>query len=223
MIKFEDRLIRQFDLIPADALNKRVLVVGAGAVGSFTVLTLAKMGISNITVVDFDTIDVANMNCQFYRTEDINKPKVVALHSLVKAFTDVAIKFLPIKIDEKTQLGEFDIVISAVDSMSVRKLLWEKYKGKGVFFLDARMGGESILMYSIKSSDAKDITDYETTLYSDDDAVAERCTAKATMYTVNLIAGLMGKAVKDFITNNSYTRIVMWNVKENAYLGFNKE
>lgn len=219
-----DRLLRQLDLLSGQQLNKRILIVGAGAVGSFTALTLAKMGFHTITVMDFDTIDVANMNCQFYRTMDIGKAKTTALFSLVKSFTDIELNILPIKLEETTPLECYDIVISAVDSMSVRKLLWEKAKVQHLHFIDARMGGESILLYTMNTAERTDVKDYEKTLYTDENAVFERCTAKATMYTVNLIAGLIGKAVKDIATGcKAYTRIVMWNVKDNGYIGFNKE
>jgi tRNA A37 threonylcarbamoyladenosine dehydratase len=71
-------LTRQSDLIPEAILSTPITVVGAGAIGSFTVLTLAKMGFNNITVFDDDEIDFVNINNQFYRISDIGKKKVDA-------------------------------------------------------------------------------------------------------------------------------------------------
>jgi len=218
-VSFKDRLIRQLDLLPIEKLGQKVTIIGAGAIGSFAALSIAKMGFCNIEVWDYDTVDIANMNCQFYRTKDIGSTKVDALKELVHDFTDVTIttKCEPWDISKKID----GIVIMAVDSMKVRAELWSYCKDKMSipYVLDARMGAESILFYTMRTAD--DTSWYDKTLYSDEDAERERCTAKSTMYTVNLIAGLIGKAMKDIINEHPRTKVVMWNVKDNDYVGFN--
>ena len=49
-----NRFWRQLDLCPPDKLKFAITVIGAGAIGSATVVTLAKMGCSNIIVYDGD-------------------------------------------------------------------------------------------------------------------------------------------------------------------------
>ena len=44
--------------------TKKVLIVGLGGVGGFAVEALARSGIGNITLVDYDTIDITNLNRQ---------------------------------------------------------------------------------------------------------------------------------------------------------------
>ena len=51
-----NRFWRQLDLCPPDKLKFPITVIGAGAIGSAAVVTLAKMGCSNITVYDEDTL-----------------------------------------------------------------------------------------------------------------------------------------------------------------------
>ena len=92
------------------------------------------------------------------------------------------------------------IIISAVDSMSARKAIWEAHKDYpfGVrAIIDPRMGAEHALLYVMNPGDEADIEAYERSLYADDEAVQEPCTAKATIYTANMLAGLVCKAVKD--------------------------
>lgn len=214
-------LARQFDLIPASVLNEPITIIGAGAIGSFTTLALAKMGFENLKVYDFDTIEIENMNSQFYRRQDIGKPKVLALKDLVKDFTDVEIKAK----NEPYVSGYFPgIVIMAVDSMKVRKLIWDNHKEISFhtkLIIDGRMGGESALIYAMNPLDQKDISSYEKTLYTDENAVEERCTAKATMYTVQSITGQICKIVKDYLTNSTpYARITTWNIAKNAYQSY---
>ncbi len=213
-------LTRQLDILPTECLDKSITVIGAGAIGSFAVLSLAKMGFEDITVYDFDTIEIENMSCQFYRFGDIGKPKVEALRDLVEDFTKVKINAIN-GTYEGAPLG--GIVISAVDSMEVRKLIWEgaKKSPSVSHVIDPRMGAEVALLYTAIPHDEGDVTFYEKTLYSDDDSVHERCTAKATMYTVNMLSGLVAKTVKDLATKaENYPRSVTWMIKDNFFQCF---
>jgi molybdopterin/thiamine biosynthesis adenylyltransferase len=125
-----EQLTRQLDIIPVDVLGEPITIIGAGAIGSFTALSLVKMGFGNIRVFDFDTVDVVNLNSQFYRFKDIGKLKVRALADLIHEFTDVRIE----AIGKPYTGGVFaGIVISAVDSMQIRKLIWDEHvKSPGV-------------------------------------------------------------------------------------------
>ena len=67
---------QRFELLVGDKIEKiknlNVLVVGVGGVGGYAVETLARSGVSNITIVDYDTIDITNINRQ-----------IIALHSTI--------------------------------------------------------------------------------------------------------------------------------------------
>lgn len=218
-----ENLTRQLDIIPVEVLGEKITVIGAGAIGSFTVLSLAKMGFSDITVIDFDSIEEHNLNSQFYRFSDVRSKKVEALRSLVKDFTgtDIVAK------DERYERGIFPgIVVSAVDSMEVRKKIWTNHKKQSPFtkaIIDPRMGAETALLYVMCPMDEKDISSYEKTLYSDESAVQERCTAKAVMYTACMLSGLVAKAVKDVVvTPSRYLRLAQWSIKDDQFLGWRK-
>jgi len=214
-------LTRQLDIIPIETLGREITVIGAGAIGSFTVLALVKMGFANITVYDFDDVSIENMNCQWYRMKDIGKKKVQALQELIKDFTDVTINIKPVRFEAGELRG---IVISAVDSMEARKVIWNAAKKSfGVsWFIDPRMASEYALAFVMKPDDEADQKSYETTLYSDANAVQERCTAKATMYTATMIAGYVAKAVKDIVTGNKYARVSHWDIGLNNLQNWGK-
>lgn len=219
-----EHLTRQLDIIPVEALTKQITVIGAGAVGGWTVLSLAKMGFENLTVYDMDTVSIENMNCQFYPYSAIGKSKTESLKDLVKSFANVDINAINGRYEGKQS---FDgIVISAVDSMAVRRLIWDaqkKAKSKTEFVIDPRMGAETSLLYVMSPKDEKDVTAYEKTLYTDDNAVQERCTAKATVYTANLLAGQVCKAVKDIAVGAPYTRLSQWDINKNVVQMWNKK
>lgn len=210
-------LTRQLDLIPLETLSEKITIIGAGAIGSWVTLALAKMGFTDLTVWDFDEVSMENMNCQFFRMKDVGLLKTNALTRMIEDFTGH-----PVNVEHrKYESGAFPgIVISAVDSMEVRKLIWENHKRKAPFtryIIDPRMGAESALLYVMDPNNPKDIESYEKTLYSNEEAEQERCTAKATMYTANMLAGLVAKAVKDIVTGGNLPRIVNWSIKDNGF------
>jgi len=210
-------LLRQSDILPEKCLDMPITVIGAGAIGSFTVLALSKMGFKNITVFDFDKVDDVNMSCQFYRYSDIGKPKVEALKDLIKDFTGNTISIC----NEPYEVGKFKgLVISAVDSMAVRKNIWKNQVGNYdcVSVIDPRMASEYAMLYTMDPNLEKDVKSYEKTLFSDEEGVQERCTARSTMYTVNMIAGHTAKAVKDIATKaDKVPRIVNWDIGLNFH------
>lgn len=217
-------LSRQLDLIPVVKLHKPIKVIGAGAIGSFAVLQLAKMGITDIEVWDHDTVSIENMNCQFYRFSDIGKPKVEALRDLVKDFTGVEIKINNNKWTEETVLK--GIVIAAVDCMEVRHKLFDSIQERSFLVekvIDSRMGAEDCLMYVMNPFEPRDNDSYRKTLYSNRESAPVRCTAKSTIYTANLLSGMVVKAVKNLICDEKYPRISMWSIANNNLLQYGSQ
>lgn len=212
-----EALIRQSGIIPEAVLSQKINIIGCGAVGGWTALALAKMGFLNLTVFDFDTVDIENMSSQFFRHKDIGKSKAVALRDLVEDFTGYRIHAVP----EKWERGPLSgIVIAAVDSMEVRKRIWDEHKDKGFqtdLLIDPRMGAESALMYAMRPMNQDDVTSYEKTLYTDANAVNEPCTAKATVYCATMLSGLVARTVKGFCVDKVYPRSVQWDIKNNAF------
>lgn len=217
-----DHLTRQLDIIPLERLGQRITLIGCGAIGSLTALALAKMGFENIVAYDFDKVSVENMNCQFFRFSDIGKMKAEALRDLIRDFTRAEIESHSEPYEAQPLHG---IVISAVDSMAVRQNIWTQVQKNLTvsWLIDPRMASEYALTYVMNPRDERDRATYEKVLYSDAEAVEERCTAKATMYTATLIAGYVAKAVKDVVTKNSYARVTHWDIAMNHLQNWKKE
>lgn len=220
-----EHLTRQMDIIPTDVLGTPITVIGAGAIGSWTVMALAKMGFCDITVYDFDKVEPVNLNAQVYGFHDVGRLKVHALHGAVKLATniDIEVKAEPYEMQENRSAR--GIVIAAVDSMRARALIWNSLKAKAInclAYIDPRMGAEEAMLYCMRPMHGADQKTYEKTLYSDRDAVQERCTAKATAYTALMLSGLVSKTVKDLLTgDNSYIRTCQWSIKGDQFLAWN--
>ena len=80
-------------------------------------------------------------------------------------------------------------VFACVDSIDVRRLIWDAVRDKVAFFRDARMSAEVLRVLTV--CDSRSRTHYPTTLFRTEEAFAGPCTAKTTIYCSNIAAGLM--------------------------------
>ncbi|MCU0917352.1 MAG: HesA/MoeB/ThiF family protein, partial [Planctomycetes bacterium] len=102
-------------------LASKVLIVGAGGLGSPAALYLAAAGVGTLGLLDGDEVDLTNLQRQIlHHTKDIGKRKVASAKSRVKALNpDVAVRTYDIwaRADNIRQIvQEYDFVIDAVDN-----------------------------------------------------------------------------------------------------------
>lgn len=237
-------LIRSMGILSMDKLEEKITIVGVGSIGSFTALCLAKMGFNHVSLFDHDFIKIENAGVQLFGSRKaIENGQTLKTDETARLLENQDIGFgtihyntaPPQRIYSYGQKFEAGVqgkedrrhgvrynyggtVISAVDSMASRAEIWQNVKGKKSinWFIDARMGAEFAMLYVIDPNSEKDIATYEKTLYSDDESVKEPCTAKTTIYTALMIAGLIGKAVKDVLMGTPYPRIVHWNIANHS-------
>jgi hypothetical protein len=204
-------LLRQTDILSTSKLEKAsVSLIGAGAIGSFTALSLTKMGLQKLDVWDEDGVTDHNLPNQFFRITDIRQFKVFALQNTIREFNGVTISpRVSFYKSERLQ----PIVIVATDSMSSRRLVWNQFKKQKQckWFIDARMGAELCKVYLITKKDTKF---YEETLHSDEKAVQLKCTAKAIIYNVLMASCLVCRAVKAVINGEIIPKEQIFNMQE---------
>lgn len=112
-------------------VHTNVLIVGAGGLGGYVASSLARIGVSSITVVDFDCFEESNLNRQLFSTlKTLNKPKVdIVKEGLLDINPNLNIKAIHTKLDQYFDLSHFegvDVVFDAVDNIE-SKVLLEKY------------------------------------------------------------------------------------------------
>lgn len=211
-----DHLTRQLDIIPLDKLSMPVNIIGCGAIGSFVALELAKMGVTRLKVWDDDVVSIENMNNQFYRFKDIDKPKALALYDLVKEFTGVDLFAYERLFTPEDAAGLQGLVISAVDTMSARRMIFDAVLDQPnavKMIIDPRMSAEFYQQYTV---DMNNSAWYEKVLFADSEAVPTPCTAKSTIYTATLAAGMVVKTVKNIIMEQEYPKNVAWNIQASS-------
>ena len=71
-------------------LNSKVLCVGAGGLGSAALVYLASCGIGFLGIIDFDKVDLSNLNRQFmYNIFDLGKNKVYCAENFLRKINGV--------------------------------------------------------------------------------------------------------------------------------------
>lgn len=106
----------------------RILVVGAGGLGSPALLYLAAAGIGSLGVAEFDRVDVSNLQRQIlYITADAGRPKLdAAIERLRELNPDCALEAHagPLSIDNaQAVIANYDIVIDGSDNFATRYLV----------------------------------------------------------------------------------------------------
>lgn len=174
--------LRQLNLFNPEEFETPVHIIGAGATGSWLTLILAKLGIKDITVYDFDTIEEHNLPNQFYGPKTVGKSKVDALKKAVYQQTGTAIKVKEEKVDGNISLS--GIVFVLTDTMSSRSEIYKKaikMKSGIQMMVETRMGLEHGRVYCIDPMSLSQTEKYEATLYSDDEAEVSACGASQSV------------------------------------------
>ena len=127
----QSRESRQEEVIPTNTLDKKVAIIGVGAIGSWVGLELAMMGVKTIYLYDFDEFEIHNGNRQIFLSKDMGKNKAIAFAQLIQQINpDITIFAESQKITLSEQLPkDLDYVFSCVDNFESRILL-SKYQKK---------------------------------------------------------------------------------------------
>ncbi len=184
-----DRFARQHDLVPTEKLQSlTATVIGVGAIGRQVALQLAALGVQRLQLIDFDTVEATNITTQGYYTGDLGTPKVSATAKVIHHIDPtITVATIPDRFRPRQETGE--AIFCCVDSIATRSAIWRALHKSCSFWSDGRMLGEVIRILTVAGELGRD--HYSTTLFEPSEAQAGQCTARSTIYTANIAAGLM--------------------------------
>lgn len=119
----------EIDIHGQDAIKRaRVLIVGAGGLGSPVALYLAAAGVGHITLIDPDKVSLSNLQRQIiHTTPDLDRPKVVSAREKMKAinpFIEVDTIAEYLTPDNAPELiSNHDLVVDCCDNQATRLLI----------------------------------------------------------------------------------------------------
>jgi molybdopterin/thiamine biosynthesis adenylyltransferase len=109
-------------------VSSRVLIAGMGGLGSPAALYLAAAGIGTLGLVDFDVVELSNLQRQvIHSTEDLGKPKVESAAETITAINpDATVHQYQQRISSETIpdiMADYDLVLDGTDNFPTRFLL----------------------------------------------------------------------------------------------------
>ena len=184
-----DRFTRQKDLVPANKLRTLTsTVIGVGVIARQVALQLAALGVQRLQLIDFDNVEETNVTTQGYYTSDLGTPKVSATAKVIHHLNPtITVTTVPDRFRPRQETGE--AIFCCVDSIATRAAIWRAVHKSCSFWCNGRMLGEVLRILS--AADPRSRDHYPTTLFESSEAQAGRCTARSTIYTANIAAGLM--------------------------------
>ena len=141
-------------LIGKDNLDKikksKVLVIGLGGVGGYAVSSLIRSGIENIIIVDFDKIDITNLNRQLIaNNNNIGKLKTDEMEKYILSInnncniTKLNIKLNLSNIDKLFEY-KFDYLIDCCDTIEVKEELIKRCLDKNITMISSMGTGNKL-------------------------------------------------------------------------------
>lgn len=210
---------RQSDLITPNQLLFPITIIGAGGIGSWASLALAKMGAISLTIIDFDKIEIHNTASQVYGADDVGRSKVDALQEIINRFTHrqvTPITFFGTAAEYSASGLPFGrVVISAVDSLEERKKIWELVRplmGAIDLYMDCRMGGEQLRILCVSPYNADSVLKYQKKMDAPVTADPTPCTSRAVSYNTFMIGGMIASLVKRYARRETIGFDYMWDV-----------
>ena len=203
----DNRFSRQADLVPRDKLKNIITtVIGVGAIGRQVSIQLAAIGVRQIQLIDFDTVEPTNITTQGYFHADLGREKVEATADLLLQIEPrIEINTIADRFRPSPKTG--DVVFVCVDSIAARAAIWRSQRERCSFWCDGRMLGEVIRILTATGDSSRQY--YATTLFSQAEAQTGTCTSRSTIYASNVAAGVMlhqfTRWLRDLPTNPDLT------------------
>lgn len=173
---------RQINILNPEEFNKKITIIGAGATGSWVALSLAKMGLTNLHVYDFDRIGMHNLPNQMFGVKDIERNKAIAIRNIIRLFTGNTIKAYNEKFEGGTPLQ--GIIFVLTDTMKSRVDIYNrsiKNNPNIDLLIETRMDLRGGRIYVIDPKNRAQLKRYEQTFYTDDEAEVSACGVSQTV------------------------------------------
>ena len=194
--------------------NQNVILAGVGGIGSNMAIILAKLNPKAIYMFDIDTVSTVNIAGQFYKREDVGKPKVDALAENIVAFTGYSCVFACNRMYNEGEQIVGNIMVCGFDNMRARRVFFNAWKAhvgmqsdeekKNCLFIDGRLTADEFQIFCMTGEDDYYMDKYQHDyLFTDREAARTVCSFKQTGYLAQMIGAFMVNLLVNHCANMS--------------------
>lgn len=169
-------LSKIYDYFQPDKDESRLHIVGCGSVGSTLAENLARCGLTNFTLWDFDLVEQHNIVNQMFRAKDVGRPKVEALRDILVEINPDCAETVQIKPDGWQGKMMSGYIFLCVDNIELRRKITEQHMNNSFVkaMYDFRTGLEGAQHYAADWKDPKMRENFLATMdFSHEEAAAE--------------------------------------------------
>jgi len=159
---------------------------------------MCKMGVTTFFLIDFDKVDEVNLSSQGFCEHEIGTMKTQAVSDRLEKINSDSCCLCYDEAYRKDMIPDGAVVFSCVDCMTARTQIFTDFSNSNWRALfDCRMAAESLQIHFV-ANEENARADYNNTLFPPEEAYAEPCTAKATIYCANIAAAVACAMFKKF-------------------------
>ncbi len=203
------------NLIQDKIKNTSALIIGAGGLGCPVALNLAALGIGKIGIVDFDNIEISNLNRQtLYGINDIGKPKTDTLIKHFKnKYNDIIWESFLKKMDSENAndiINSYDYIIETTDDLNTKFLVndtCQKFKKKLVIGSIFQLEGQ-ICTFDFERENLKSFRQ----IFTQDNKPIYNCADQGTLGSMTSIIGAMmcSELLKNIQNNDNFGKLIIY-------------
>lgn len=184
-----------------ESKHEQITILGAGGIGSNTLLALSRSVQSGFQIFDMDKVEEHNTGTQFFTEDQIGINKTMALKETMSKFGIKDILPFVAKVDKNFSSANLTpIVITGFDNMEARKdafELWCQLENRELF-IDGRLSADYYEIFTVVKGQEDE---YRKVLFPDAEAAIAPCTFKQTTYMGLMIGARISNIVINYLTN----------------------
>lgn len=187
--------IRHDEIFLARENNQRITIIGAGATGSRVFAALVELGLTNLTIVDYDEVEPHNLANQMYLAEHVGTPKVSAMCDWTRkklGYVPNTMHFVQGAAPQDAEIR--GTVFLLTDTMASRKEIFEaalKDNPEVYRVIETRMASTHGNVYFFDPNDPASYSAWEDTLSDDEETEVSHCGSSISVGpTASIIANL---------------------------------
>ena len=190
-------------------LNTNITIGGAGSLGSWLSLYLARTRPYSIMIYDNDKVDETNFAGQFYNYNNLGVYKVDGLYRNIRDYCNYGISKRKTRYELiKDVANTFNFTFACFDNIESRKEMFynwlsRNYEYKNALFIDCRLGFEYFQIYCVKMR-KDDIERYIKTFFDDSEIEDAPCSLKINTFMPAMAASQMTAFYLNNLVNYKY-------------------